>query len=92
MSATLIVRHPVQDYAAWRAVYDSPEVSALHAKHGVSNARVARNPEDGNDVLVTHDFESLDAAQNFAGDPEPPAVMEKAGVAGSPEIAVFELV
>ena len=44
MSATLIVRHPVQDYAAWRAVYDGAEVAALHAKHGVSNARVGRPP------------------------------------------------
>ena len=91
MSATLTVRHPVQDYATWRAVYDGAEVASLHAKYGVSNARVARNPEDGNDVLVTHDFDTVDAAQNFAGDPELVAVMEKAGLAGAPEIAVFEL-
>jgi hypothetical protein len=91
MSATLIVRHPVADYAAWRTVYDGPEVAALHAKHGVSNARVGRNPQDGNDVLVTHDFDSVDAAQNFAGDPDLQLVMEKAGIAGAPEIAIFEL-
>jgi len=92
MSATLTVRHPVQDYAAWREVYDGPDVAALHAKHGVTNARVGRNPGDGNDVLVSHDFESVDAAQGFAGDPELPAVMEKAGIAGTPQIAIFELV
>jgi hypothetical protein len=92
MTATLIVRHPVQDYDAWRAVYDGPEVAALHSKHGVTNARVGRSPEDGNDVLVTHDFQDLDAAQNFAGDPDLPKVMETAGVAGAPEIAIYELV
>jgi hypothetical protein len=92
MTATLTVRHPVQDYAAWREVFDGPEVSALHSKYGVTNTRVGRSPDDGNDVLVTHDFDSVDAAQNFAGDPELPAVMEKAGIAGAPEIAIFELV
>jgi hypothetical protein len=91
MSATMTVRHPVQDYAAWRAVYDGAEVAALHSKHGVTNAPVGRNPEDGNDIQVTHDFDSVDAAQNFAGDPDLAAAMEKAGVAGAPEIAVFEL-
>jgi len=91
MTATLTVRHPVQDYAAWREVYDGADVAALHAKYGVSNARVGRNPEDGNDVLVTHDFASLDDAQNFAGDPDLVAVMEKAGVAGAPEIGIFEI-
>ena len=69
--------HPVQDYAVWREVYDGAEVASLHAKHGVSNARVGRNPDDGNDVLVTHDFDSVDAAQNFAGDPELAAVIER---------------
>jgi len=41
MTATLIVRHPVQSYATWRSVYDGPEVAALHQKYGVANARVA---------------------------------------------------
>ena len=92
MSATLIVRHPVQDYSAWRAVFDGAEVAALHAKHGVRNARVGQSPDDSNDVLVTHDLDSLDAAQNFAGDADLPKVMEAAGVAGTPEIAIYELV
>ena len=39
-------------------VYDGPEVAALHPKYGVSNARVARDPQDANDVLVAHDFAS----------------------------------
>jgi hypothetical protein len=91
MTATFTVRHPVEDYAAWRAVFDGPEVTALHTKYGVTNTRVGRNPDDGNDVFVSHDFDTLDAAQNFAGDPELPTVMEKAGVNGAPEIAIFEL-
>jgi hypothetical protein len=91
MSATLIVRHPVQDYSAWRAVYDGPDVTALHGKHGVSNARVARGAQDANDVLVTHDFGSVEAAEAFAADPDLRSVMDAAGVAGAPRIEIFEL-
>jgi hypothetical protein len=92
MSATLIVRHPVQDYTAWRAVFDGPDVAALHQKYGVSNARVAQAVEDANDVLVSHDFASLSDAEGFAGDPGLKQAMETAGVAGAPRIEIFELV
>ena len=92
MSATLIVRHPVQDYTTWRAVYDGPDVAALHSKHGVSNARVARGTQDTGDVLVSHDFDTVAAAEAFAGDPDLKSVMDNAGVAGAPRIEIFELV
>jgi hypothetical protein len=92
VSATLIVRHPVQDYSSWREVYDGPAVAALHSKHGVSNARVARGAQDTGDVLVSHDFESVAAAEAFAADPDLKSVMDTAGVAGAPRIEIFELV
>ena len=92
MSATLIVRHPVQDYTAWRAVYDGPEVAALHQKYGVSNARVAHRPQDDRDVLVTHDFASVSDAEGFAADPGLKTAMEASGVTGAPRIEIFELV
>jgi hypothetical protein len=92
MSATMIVRHPVQDYSTWRAVYDGPDVAALQQKYGVSNARVAQGPQDTNDVLVTHDFASISDAEGFAGDPGLKQVMDAAGVAGAPRIEIFELV
>ena len=92
MSALLIVRHPVQDYAAWRAVYDGPQVSALHQKYGVSNARVARDAQDANDVVVTHELGSVSDADNFAADPELKTAMDTAGVTGAPRIEIFELV
>jgi len=92
MSATLIVRHPVSDYALWRKVYDGPEVASLHTKYGVSNARVGQAPDDANDVVVTHDFASTADAQGFAADPGLKQAMESAGVAGAPRIEIFELV
>ena len=88
MSATLTVRHPVADYAAWRAVYDT--VDPLREQHGCTGHAVYRSPEDGNDVFVTHDFPSVAAAQAFAGDPALGEAMQRAGVAGAPAIAIFE--
>lgn len=87
MSATLVVRHRVDDYAAWRPVYDSLE--PLRAQHGCTDARVWRLSDDGNDVLVTHDFASPEQAAAFAGDPDLKAGMGRAGVAGAPQVEIF---
>ena len=48
--ATLLVRHQVEDYAAWRAVYDS--VEPLRTEHGCTDAEVLVDPVDKQDVLV----------------------------------------
>ena len=87
MTATLIVRHPVSDYAAWRAVYDT--VGGLHAKHQVTSSQVLQMPNDANDVTVIHNFASLDNANGLAADPELKSAMERAGVAGAPRIEIF---
>ena len=90
MSATLVVRHPVADYAAWREVYDSLE--PLRVQHGCTGQRVLVSPEDGNDVLITHDFPSVDQANAFAHDPALKDGMARAGVVGPPRIEIFESV
>ena len=87
MTATLVVRHKVNDYAGWRAVYD--DLDALRAEHGCTGQRVLQLPADPNDVLVTHDFPTVDQAAGFAGDPALKAGMARAGVAGPPQIEIF---
>ena len=87
MTATLVVRHKVNDYAGWRAVYD--DLESLRAQHGCTGARVLQLPTDGNDLLITHDFPTTDQAASFAGDPELKAGMARAGVAGPPQIEIF---
>jgi hypothetical protein len=87
MSATLVVRHPVADFAAWHAVYDSLE--PLRVQHGCTGKRVMVSPEDGNDVFITHDFPTVEAAGAFAHDPALKAGMDAAGVTGPPRIEIF---
>ena len=87
MSGTLIVRHPVTDFDAWRVVYD--EVGALRDQHGCTGERVLRLPTDGNDVVAIHDFPTVEQAEAFASDPALKAAMERSGVSGAPRIEIF---
>jgi hypothetical protein len=87
MSATLVVRHKVNDYAAWRKVYD--ELEPLRVQHGCTDKRVWQLAGNPNDVFITHDFPSAEEAAKFAGDPDLQAGMARAGVAGPPQIEIF---
>lgn len=82
--ARVFVRHAVNDYAAWRPVYDG--FGAAHDKKVVLAQAVYRSADDPNDVTVTHDFASLEKAQAFMAAPELKATMEKSGVKGEPSI------
>ena len=90
MTATLVVRHTVNDFAEWHSVYEGLE--PLRVEHGCTDERVFQAPGDANDVLVTHDFPSVEQAGAFAHDPALRAGMERAGVAGAPRIEIFEVV
>ena len=58
-----LISHPVKDFAAWRAVYDSAE--PIRQKAGVTAAEVFRDPKDPNAVLIIHRFASVAAMQSF---------------------------
>lgn len=81
-----VISHPVKDYAAWRAVYDSAE--PLRQKAGVTGAEVFRDPKDSNMIVVVHRFPSLEAAQVFLGDPALQDAMMKAGVIVPPAVTI----
>ena len=88
MSATIAARHTVADYFAWRKIYE--EAQTIRAKHGCTGQRVLRLPENHNDLYITHEFPSVDAAAAFAGDPDFAAAMQRAGVTSAPRIEIFE--
>jgi quinol monooxygenase YgiN len=85
-TATLIVRHQVEDYGAWRVVYDS--VENLRQQYGCVGVDVMVDPGDKNDVFVIHRFPSLESAQGFAGSGELRDAMHHAGVTGAPRIEI----
>jgi hypothetical protein len=83
-TATTIIRHRVEDYSAWRSVYDS--VDDLRQRHGCFGAEVLIDPADKQDVFVLHRFPSLEQAQAFLGSDELGEAMTRAGVVGPPRI------
>ncbi len=83
-SVRLFVQHKVTDYASWRKVYDA--FDGTRKKLGVTAQAVYRVADDPNDVVVTHDFATLEKAKAFAASPELKQAMEKSGVVGAPTI------
>ena len=85
---TLVVRHHVRDYDAWKPIFDEHE--SVRRKHGSTGHRLLRLAEDRNDVVVALDFPTAEAAQAFGQDPSLPEAMERGGVDSEPEIMMGE--
>jgi quinol monooxygenase YgiN len=81
-----VISHPVKDYAAWRAVYDSAE--PIRQKAGVTGAEVLNDPKDPTIMVVIHRFPTLEAAEAFLGDPGLREAMEKGGVTAAPTVVL----
>jgi heme-degrading monooxygenase HmoA len=90
MASTIaLIRHRVADFDAWKEVYDG--FAPIQAEHGVQGHQVLRSIEKPNDVIVTHTFDSGEAARAFFAMPELKEAMSKAGVdADSVEISYFD--
>lgn len=85
MAAVTIVRHRVQDYDAWKRVYDS--VKPLQQAGGVMAHGVFRSIDDPSMVTVLHTFETADKARTFFGNEELKQAMVNAGV----DMSTFQL-
>ena len=90
MTSTIaLVRHRVADFDAWKKMYD--DFGPIQAEHGVRGHQVLRSIENPNDVIVTHTFDSREAARAFFAMPELKEAMSQAGVnADSVEISYFD--
>lgn len=88
-STVAVVRHQVSDFEAWKQVYDG--FTPVQTEHGVRAHQVLRSTDNPNDVIVTHTFDSSEAARTFFAMPELKNAMNEAGVdAGSVEISYFD--
>lgn len=64
----LFVRHPVRDFERWRS--ERAAGAAERASSGVRAEGMHRSVEDPADVTFFHDFDTLEAAENFKNGPE----------------------
>jgi uncharacterized protein (DUF1330 family) len=86
--AISLVLHRVADYGAWREVYDS--VADLQKAGGVTAESVHRMAGDPDNVLVIHEFETVDEARSFFAGEGLRDAMQRAGVQGQPRIEFYE--
>ncbi len=82
--ATLIVRHKVEDFAKWKAGYD--DFLSFRTASGIKGARVLRNADNPNEIVVVNEFGDMGKARQFAGSEELKQAMQKAGVSDHPDI------
>ena len=82
--ATMFIRHEVADYAKWKQIYD--DFKPTQQRLGVTGDAVYRAADNPNDITVTHEFATIEAAQKFAASDDLHSAMDSAGVLGAPTI------
>jgi hypothetical protein len=80
----MFVRHTVSDYKTWRKIYD--DFAPTQKAKGVEAQAVYQAADNPNDITVTHNFATREAAQAFVKSDELKKAMQNAGVVGAPTI------
>jgi quinol monooxygenase YgiN len=83
-TAAMLISHEVEDYAAWKKVYDT--FASTRTKAGIIGAAVNRSLDNPNVVLVYHQAETNAHLEAFTALPELKAAMKQGGVKGAPVI------
>ena len=83
------VRHRVEDYSKWKAVFDS--MAEFRRSHGWKGYRIYAIEGDNNHLLVMEEFETEDQIREVLGADYVREAMGRAGVSDEPDIQVVEL-
>jgi antibiotic biosynthesis monooxygenase (ABM) superfamily enzyme len=86
--AYMFVRHSVQDYEAWKSVFES--VSDLRRRNGEESYQILREGNGSSELVALFQWDNLDNARRYAASPELKEAMQRAGVVGKPEILFLE--
>ena len=78
------VQHKVEDYKAWKAVFDN--FSPTRKSGGERSYTLWRAAEDPNDISVLFEWDTLENARTFMKSTELKNAMQKAGVKEQPRI------
>ncbi len=83
----LLIRHKVQDYSAWKAVFD--EQADVRRANGSQGGRLFRSTESG-EVLMLLEWDDLERARLFVDSDDLKEGLIRSGVAGAPDIWFLE--
>jgi hypothetical protein len=84
----LLVRHKVEDYAAWKLLFD--EHGDTRRANGSQGGRLFRNAADPEEVLILLEWDDLDRARLFAQSDDIHETMARAGVTDQPDLWFLE--
>ena len=84
----MVVRHKVEEYAAWKSVFD--EHAATRKAMGGKGYLLLRNADNTNELLILLELDDLNKAREFAGSQDLRETMARAGVADEPDIYFCE--
>lgn len=81
---SLLIRHHVADYAAWKAAFD--EQGDMRRANGAPGGRIYRSADDSNDVVILLEWDDLERTRLFADSDDLREVLEWADVIDRPDI------
>lgn len=81
---TVIVQHQVEDYDAWRPLFDGH--GTVRREHECSSERVYRAVDDPNHIAVVMEYPTAEAAEGLLADPSLSEAMSRGGVIGAPTV------
>jgi quinol monooxygenase YgiN len=80
----VIVRHKVNDFPAWKAVFD--DFAATRRAGGEKAFRIWQDDNDPHDLILLFDWDDRKNAEKFFASSELKSTMQRAGVANQPTI------
>lgn len=86
--AVLVIRHRVQDFATWKAVFD--EDAGARNAHGSRHERIFRDDLGAGEVLVFLEWDDAERAHLFVRSDALLESMVRSGVAGRPDVWILE--
>jgi heme-degrading monooxygenase HmoA len=86
--AFVLVRHKVEDYDKWRAVFY--QHGSIRGASGSRGARIFRNARDPNELVILLEWDNLERARQFFQSEDWRQRMQRAGVAGQPDVEFLE--
>ena len=84
----LLIRHKVQDYSTWKAVFDEDE--ATRRANGSQGGWLFRDADDPHEVLLLLAWDDLERARLFADSDDLREALARAGVTDRPDISFLE--
>jgi heme-degrading monooxygenase HmoA len=86
--AKLLVHHKVEDYTAWRKVFD--ESTGIRTRFGSTGHEVYRSPNDPNELTILTYWGDVNQARAYAQSAELKEAMQNAGVISQPDVMFLQ--